>query len=49
MFQSIGSLYGAKAAAVVLTGMGRDGVQGAARMASAGGSVLAQTSFHVDA
>ena len=42
MFQSIGAVYGATAAAVVLTGMGRDGVQGAARMVSAGGSVVAQ-------
>jgi two-component system, chemotaxis family, protein-glutamate methylesterase/glutaminase len=42
MFQSVGSVYGTAASAVVLTGMGRDGVQGAARMVSAGGSVLAQ-------
>ena len=42
MFQSVGAIYGAAAAGVVLTGMGRDGVQGAARMISAGGSILAQ-------
>ena len=42
MFQSVSALYGASAAGVVLTGMGRDGVQGAARMVAAGGSVLAQ-------
>ena len=42
MFQSVGALYGTAAAAVVLTGMGRDGVQGAARIVTAGGSILAQ-------
>jgi two-component system chemotaxis response regulator CheB len=42
MLQSIGALYGASAAGVVLTGMGRDGVQGAARIVAAGGSILAQ-------
>jgi two-component system, chemotaxis family, protein-glutamate methylesterase/glutaminase len=42
MFQSIAVVYGANAAAVVLTGMGRDGTQGAARVVAAGGSVLAQ-------
>jgi len=42
MFQSAGAVFGAAAAAVVLTGMGRDGVLGAARLVSAGGSVLAQ-------
>ncbi|HET7817609.1 MAG TPA: chemotaxis-specific protein-glutamate methyltransferase CheB [Sphingomicrobium sp.] len=42
MFGSVAALCGAGAAAVVLTGMGRDGVQGAARLVAAGGSVLAQ-------
>ncbi|HEX6410103.1 MAG TPA: chemotaxis-specific protein-glutamate methyltransferase CheB [Sphingomicrobium sp.] len=42
MFQSVSALYGAAAAGVVLTGMGRDGVQGAARIVAQGGSVLAQ-------
>ena len=42
MFQSAAQVFGASAVAVVLTGMGRDGVQGAARLVSAGGSVLAQ-------
>ena len=42
MFQSASALFGAAAAGVVLTGMGRDGVQGAARIVAAGGSVLAQ-------
>ena len=41
MFQSVGAVYGAAAAAVVLTGMGRTECR-AARMVSAGASVLAQ-------
>jgi two-component system chemotaxis response regulator CheB len=42
MFQSVAEVYGANAAVVVLTGMGRDGTQGAGRIVAAGGSVLAQ-------
>jgi two-component system chemotaxis response regulator CheB len=42
MFQSAGAVFGPGAAGVVLTGMGRDGVQGAARLIAAGGSILAQ-------
>jgi two-component system chemotaxis response regulator CheB len=42
MFQSAGAAFGAGAAGVVLTGMGRDGVQGAARLVASGGSILAQ-------
>jgi two-component system chemotaxis response regulator CheB len=42
MLESIGRLYGAAAVGVVLTGMGRDGVRGAARLIADGGSVLAQ-------
>ena len=42
MLASIGAIYGAGALGVVLTGMGRDGVEGAARLVSCGGSVLAQ-------
>lgn len=42
MLQSAGAVFGASAVAVVLTGMGRDGVQGAARLVAGGGSVLAQ-------
>ncbi len=42
MFQSAANVFGEGAAGVVLTGMGRDGVQGAARLVAAGGSVLAQ-------
>ena len=42
MFASIGAAYGRAAAGVVLTGMGRDGVEGAARLVACGGSILAQ-------
>lgn len=42
MFLSVCEHFGAGACAVVLTGMGRDGSIGAARMAEAGASVLVQ-------
>jgi len=42
MLASIGAIYGAGALGVVLTGMGRDGVEGAARLVACGGSILAQ-------
>ncbi|MEO7787807.1 MAG: chemotaxis-specific protein-glutamate methyltransferase CheB [Sphingomicrobium sp.] len=42
MFASIGALFGRKALGVVLTGMGRDGYDGATRLVACGGSVLAQ-------
>ena len=42
MFGSVGAIYGAGALGVVLTGMGRDGVEGSSRMVACGGSVLAQ-------
>lgn len=42
MFESAAALFGDTAVGVVLTGMGRDGVLGAARLVEAGGSVLAQ-------
>jgi len=42
MFGSLGAVYGAGALGVVLTGMGRDGVEGASRLIAAGGSILAQ-------
>lgn len=42
MFASVGSIYGAGALGVVLTGMGRDGVEGAATLAACGGSIIAQ-------
>jgi two-component system chemotaxis response regulator CheB len=42
MLTSVGAIYGRSALGVVLTGMGRDGLEGAARMVACGGSVLAQ-------
>jgi two-component system chemotaxis response regulator CheB len=42
MFGSVGAVYGAGALGVVLTGMGRDGVEGASRLVACGGSILAQ-------
>jgi two-component system, chemotaxis family, protein-glutamate methylesterase/glutaminase len=42
MLASAAAMYGAGALGVVLTGMGRDGVEGASRMVACGGSILAQ-------
>jgi two-component system chemotaxis response regulator CheB len=42
MFASVAEIFGAGATGVILSGMGRDGVIGAADIASAGGEVLAQ-------
>jgi two-component system chemotaxis response regulator CheB len=42
MLASVGAVYGSGALGVVLTGMGRDGVEGAARLVACGGSILAQ-------
>jgi hypothetical protein len=42
MLASVGRAFGRGALGVVLTGMGRDGVEGAARLVACGGSVLAQ-------
>jgi two-component system chemotaxis response regulator CheB len=42
MLASIGAVYNTGALGVVLTGMGRDGVEGASRMVACGGSVIAQ-------
>jgi HPt (histidine-containing phosphotransfer) domain-containing protein len=42
MFASAGARFGSRALGVVLTGMGRDGVDGASRLVACGGSVLAQ-------
>jgi two-component system chemotaxis response regulator CheB len=42
MFASCAKLYGAHAFGVVLSGMGRDGVLGAARVIEAGGTIMAQ-------
>lgn len=42
MFESMADQVGGAAVAVVLTGMGRDGAEGAARIAARGGVVVAQ-------
>jgi two-component system chemotaxis response regulator CheB len=42
MLASVGALYGSGALGVVLTGMGRDGVEGAERLVACGASVIAQ-------
>ncbi len=42
MFASVADVYGAGAVAVVLSGMGRDGVNGAERLKAAGGTIFAQ-------
>ena len=42
MLASAGAIFGEGALGVVLTGMGRDGVEGAARLVADGGSILAQ-------
>src|SRR5437868_7078371 len=42
MLGSVGAIFGAGALGVVLTGMGRDGVEGAARLVACGGSIVAQ-------
>ncbi len=42
MLASVGTQFGAAALGVVLSGMGRDGVEGASRLVASGGSVLAQ-------
>jgi len=40
MLASVGAIYGSGALGVVLTGMGRDGVEGASRLVASGGSVI---------
>lgn len=42
MFASMANEYGEQALGVVLSGMGRDGVQGAAQIVAMGGSIFAQ-------
>jgi two-component system chemotaxis response regulator CheB len=42
LFESVAKAYGARALGVILTGMGRDGVDGLRELKAAGGRVLAQ-------
>lgn len=42
MFDTIAQVYGSRSLAIVLSGMGRDGADGARRVAEAGGTVIAQ-------
>ena len=42
MFASVSAAFGRGALGIVLTGMGRDGVEGAERLVAGGGSILAQ-------
>ena len=42
MFETAGALFGSGALGVILTGMGRDGTKGAAKLVACGGAVLAQ-------
>jgi two-component system chemotaxis response regulator CheB len=42
MFTSCANLFGVNALGVVLSGMGRDGAEGAARIVAAGGTIMAQ-------
>ncbi|MEY4237929.1 MAG: chemotaxis-specific protein-glutamate methyltransferase CheB [Pseudomonadota bacterium] len=42
MFASLAEVYGARVLGIVLTGMGRDGTDGARRLVDAGGNVLVQ-------
>jgi len=42
LFRSVAQVYGASALAVVLTGMGQDGLHGCSRIREAGGQILVQ-------
>lgn len=43
MFQSVASIYGSRALAVVLTGMGSDGSKGVRAVKAAGGEIIAES------
>ena len=43
LFRAAADVYGAGVLAVVLTGMGRDGLRGSESVRAAGGSILAQS------
>ncbi len=45
LFRSAARLWGAGTLAIVLTGMGRDGLQGSRQVVEAGGTVIAQDEF----
>jgi two-component system, chemotaxis family, protein-glutamate methylesterase/glutaminase len=42
MFASAGAIFGAATLGVILTGMGRDGLEGSRRLVACGGSIIAQ-------
>lgn len=42
LFESLADCFGDRAMGIILSGMGRDGVAGAARLASAGGTIMVQ-------
>ena len=42
LFRSVADVFGARTLAVILTGMGQDGLQGARQIAALGGQVMAQ-------
>lgn len=42
MFESVGAAFGSGALGIVLSGMGTDGAEGAARLVEAGGTIIAQ-------
>jgi two-component system chemotaxis response regulator CheB len=42
LFRSVAEVYGARSIAIVLTGMGQDGLRGAERIHAAGGRIFAQ-------
>ena len=42
MLASVAEIYGASAIGVILSGMGRDGTEGAARLVACGGAIIAQ-------